>query len=236
LGRPDKLYYYKGFTRDVNFNFVVNAHSIKELLPMWQRINYLIGLTRPSNYTLGAAGGFMVPPMVQLTLGDFYKNHFVVIKSCNVTIPDDASWETLPEKSTYPKDNWYWGPDRSITWADDNNIINPRGDKSDSQNKFAQFPRTAEINMQMSVIEKDRPKTGRAVWGNASVPVVNGSDVYGTHDADTGEVTPTVPDNFSSRVRYDTDLASLTEILNSSTGRSTINTSESTTVDNGIPY
>ena len=169
LGRPDKLYYYKGFTRDVSFNFVVNAHSIKELLPMWTRINYLVGLTRPSNYTLGAAGGFMVPPMVQLTLGDFYKNHFVVIKSCNVTIPDDASWETLPEKSSYPKDNWYWGPDRSITWSDDTNIINPRGDKSDSQNRFAQFPRTAEINVQMNILEKDRPKTGRAIWGDSPV-------------------------------------------------------------------
>ena len=203
LGRPDKLYYYKGFTRDVNFNFVVNAHSIKELLPMWQRINYLIGLTRPSNYTLGAAGGFMVPPMVQLTLGDFYKNHFVVIKSCNVTIPDDASWETLPEKSTYPKDNWYWGPDRSITWADDNNIINPRGDKSDSQNKFAQFPRTAEINMQMSVIEKDRPKTGRAVWGDAPVFPVGGTEII------SGE-----PTNFSEGIRYPQGTTNFDPVLN----------------------
>ena len=136
---------------------------------MWTRINYLVGLTRPSNYTLGNSGGFMVPPMVQLTLGDFYKNHFVVIKSCNVTIPDDASWETIPEKSAYPKDNWYWGPDRSITWSDDTNIINPRGDKSDSQNRFAQFPRTAEINVQMSILEKDRPKTGRGIWGDAPI-------------------------------------------------------------------
>jgi hypothetical protein len=191
LGRPDKLYYYKGFTRDVNFNFVVNAHSIKELMPMWQRINYLVGLTRPSNYTMGAAGGFMVPPMVQLTLGDFYKNHFVVIKSCNVTIPDDASWETLPEKSTYPKDNWYWGPDRSITWADTNNIINPRGEKSDSQNRFAQFPRTAEISVQMSILEKDRPKTGRTVWGDAPVVPAGGMEII------SGE-----PTNFSEGIRY----------------------------------
>jgi hypothetical protein len=191
LGRPDKLYYYKGFTREVNFNFVVNAHSIKELMPMWQRINYLVGLTRPSNYTMGAAGGFMVPPMVQLTLGDFYKNHFVVIKSCNVTIPDDASWETLPEKSTYPKDNWYWGPDRSITWADTNNIINPRGEKSDSQNRFAQFPRTAEISVQMSILEKDRPKTGRAVWGDAPVVPAGGMEII------SGE-----PTNFSEGIRY----------------------------------
>jgi hypothetical protein len=88
----------------------------------------------------------------------------------------------------------------------------------------------------MSILEKDRPKTGRAAWGDARVPIVNGTDVYGTYDEQNGTVTPTSTENFSSRVRYDTDLTSLTEILNSSTGRSTINTSESTTVDNGIPY
>ena len=169
LGRPDKLYYYKGFTRDVSFNFVVNAHSIKELLPMWTRINYLVGLTRPSNYTLGNSGGFMVPPMVQLTLGDFYKNHFVVIKSCNITIPDDASWETIPEGSSYPNYNWSWGPNRSVIWQEDNTLLSPRGDKANSQGRFAQFPRTAEINVQMSILEKDRPKTGRAIWGDSPV-------------------------------------------------------------------
>lgn len=153
LGRPDKQWYYKGFTRDVNFNFTVNAHSIKELLPMWQRINYLVGLTRPANYTLTNAGGFMVPPMIQLTLGDFYKNHFVIIKSCNVSIPEDASWETLSEDI---KENWYWGPNKSF-------------ELKDSIGLYAQFPRTADISIQMNVLEKDRPKTGRAIWGDASV-------------------------------------------------------------------
>ena len=169
LGRPDKLYYYKGFTRDVNFNFVVNAHSIKELMPMWSRINYLTGLTRPANYTLGNLGGFMVPPMVQLTLGDFYKNHFVVIKSCNVNIPDDASWETIPENMTSPNNQWSWGSNRAYQWSSKNNLLNPRGEKGDSEGKFAQFPRTAEISLQMSVLEKDRPSTGRAIWGDAPI-------------------------------------------------------------------
>jgi len=173
LGRPDKLYYYKGFTREVNFSFVVNAHSVKELLPMWNRINYLAGLTRPANYTMGNSGGYMVPPMVQLTLGDFYKNHFVVIKSCNITIPDDASWETIPEGSSYPNYNWSWGPNRTIIWQEDSTLLSPRGDKANSQGRFAQFPRTVEINVQMSVLEKDRPKTGRGIWGHAPITITD---------------------------------------------------------------
>ena len=58
LGRADKLFIYKGFSRDVNFNFKVYANSIDELIPMWERINYLTGLVRPSKYTaLSATDG-----------------------------------------------------------------------------------------------------------------------------------------------------------------------------------
>ena len=211
LGRPDKLYYYKGFTREVNFSFVVNAHSIKELLPMWNRINYLVGLTRPANYTMGNSGGYMVPPMVQLTLGDFYKNHFVVIKSCNITIPDDASWETIPEGSSYPNYNWSWGPNRSVIWQEDNTLLNPRGDKGNSQGRFAQFPRTVEINLQMSVLEKDRPKTGRAIWGDSPVKTnlqyidLNNQSYV---DIATDKSTTDLSNNtFSQNVRTDTLVA-----------------------------
>lgn len=51
IGRADKLFLYKGFSRDVSFSFTVYANSAKEMLPMWERINYLVGLTRPSKYT-----------------------------------------------------------------------------------------------------------------------------------------------------------------------------------------
>lgn len=213
LGRPDKQYYYKGFTREVGFNFVVNAHSIKELMPMWQRINYLVGLTRPSNYTEQASGGFMIPPMVQLTLGDFFKNHFVVIKNCNVSIPDDASWEVIPEE--YNGDwNFGAGDNGSIRWNSGKSINNSlngsirnRLNNGGSRGRFAQFPRTVEINMQMSILEKDRAKTGRAVWGNAVVRNVDGTDIYGSYDQSTGTVTLEGKENFSNYIRYDTDVA-----------------------------
>lgn len=201
LGRPDKQYYYRGFTREVSFNFTVNAHSIKELMPMWQRINYLVGLTRPANYTEQTSGGFMIPPMVQLTLGDFFKNHFVVIKSCNITIPDDASWEVIPERYT---SNWSFGAgfDGAIRWGYDDSINNSLDGsvrdkiKNKSQGRFAQFPRTVDINMQMAIMEKDRPKTGRAIWGDAPVKIENDVEVFNKND----QVNE---NNFSTNVRYD---------------------------------
>jgi len=216
LGRPDKLFYYKGFERQVSFNFTVNAHSVKELMPMWQRINYLVGLTRPANYTLQQYGGYMVPPMVQLTLGDFYKNHFVVITSCNVTIPDDASWETIPEDASQ---SWYYGPNNGIQWLNSDTSIDPRGNKARSKGRFAQFPRTADISVQMNVLEKDRPKTGRAIWGDAPVQSISIDQAANTtfQNVDVRtlgavdlEYTSKVQDdpsknNFSTNVRYDTD-------------------------------
>lgn len=227
LGRPDKLYYYRGFTREVNFAFTVNAHSIKELMPMWTRINYLASLTKPANYTEVTSGGFMIPPMVQLTLGDFYKNHFVVIKSCNVNIPDDASWEIVPENMSSPNDLWSWGTNRAYNWGSTDNLLSSRGDKSDSKGRFAQFPRTADINIQMAILEKDRPKAGRAAWGNAPVPIIDqkllnqlsidtqgairaddvsliGKDFYGT--SINGVVTAYKNNNFSTNIRYDSDV------------------------------
>lgn len=215
LGRPDKLYYYKGFTRDVNFSFTVNAHSIKELMPMWQRINYLVGLTKPSNYTERGLGGFMIPPMVQLTLGDFYKNHFVVIKSCNVVIPDDASWETIPENMTSPNDVWSWGSNRAYEWGSDTNLLSTRQDKGTSKGRFAQFPRTADINVNMAIMEKDRPTVGKAMWGDAPVIIttintaVNGVN---TNRPDRGEENTVdkslnlSENDFSMNIRYDKNL------------------------------
>jgi len=210
LGRPDKLKYYKGFTRSVSFNFTVNAHSIKELMPMWSRINYLTGLTRPANYTNQAAGGFMVSPMVQLTLGDFYKNHNVTINSCNVTIPEDASWETIPEEADKNGQSWYYGPNKAINWQSENTIINPRGDKATSYGRVAQFPRTAEIQIEMGVLEKDRPKTGRAIWGDAPVLMLNLSEIdEGTEIVDMYNdkdyIDPS-KNTFSKNIRHDNDI------------------------------
>ena len=203
LGRPDKLYYYKGFTRDVSFNFKVVAHSVKELLPMWQRVNYLVGLTRPSNYTSTVNGGFMIPPMVQFTLGDFYKNHFVVLNSCNVSIPEDASWELINE-STVQQQDWSYNLGNIFTF-----------DKTSMKGKVAQFPREAEITINMSLMEKDRPKTGRALWGNAPVATITQPELgetatvstFGTTDVYTNKDYSNVDNNdFSTNMRYDVDV------------------------------
>lgn len=202
LGRADELQYYSGFARELSFGFKVVAHSIKELLPMWQRINYLVGLTKPSNYTSGTEGGFIVPPMVQLTLGDFFKNHFICINSCNVTIPEGTSWELVNE-------NYMQSSDKGWEF----NIGKLSGTEKDKKlkGKVGQFPREADIQISAKILEKDRPKVGRSHWGDAPVPLLQPEDSGGEFkfakdNYSNKNYNDASENKFSYNVRYDVDV------------------------------
>ena len=171
MGRADKLFVYKGFSRDVNLAFTVYANSIKELVPMWGRINYLVGLTRPSRYTgkavvtntdderqaairaeVGESNGesaFIYPPMVTFRVGDMYVDQPAVISSIGLTIPDDANWES------YRGDEYEYlfGP---------NSAIKVNGVKS------RQLPLKVDISLSMKLLEKERAQTGNELFGHNS--------------------------------------------------------------------
>lgn len=153
LGRADKLYIYKGFSREVNLSFTVYANSLKELTPMWKRINYLVGLSRPSKYTQspGDYGGetadtttqFMFPPMVTFRLGDMFVDQPCVLKSIGVIIPDDAVWET--QRGT------------DFTYLKGVTEIDFSGYNSTEQ--IFQLPTKVDITINMSIMEKARSET-----------------------------------------------------------------------------
>jgi hypothetical protein len=150
MGRADKLYLYKGFSRETAFSFTVYANSLQELVPMWKRINYLVGLTRPSKYTepaintgdlsentTGNEGRFIYPPMVTLRLGDMYYDQPCVIFSVSINIPDDANWET------------YRGEDYSYS-ASPTKRITIKGEAS------RQLPMKVDISVSMKLLEKQK--------------------------------------------------------------------------------
>ena len=146
IGNADKVYNYKGFTRGLGFSFTTVAMSVKEMLPMWQRINYLMGLTKPANYK----NGFIVPPLVMLTIGDIYNNQPIVINSISMTIPDNATWETVS--------------DSSLKYE----YLNGRL-KSNEDVTLAQFPREADINIDANILEKEKPKVGKSNFGDVNM-------------------------------------------------------------------
>ena len=154
INRADKLYTYGGFTRTLNFNFSVVITSIKELLPTWKRINYFAGLAKPANYTDGTIySRFIVPPLIKFNIGDMYKNQPAVITQIGITIPEDASWETMPEN---------YDQSSLINWK----YLNGRITFPNSWNKFAQFPNQCEITVNMNLLEKELPHTGGSNFGD----------------------------------------------------------------------
>ena len=163
IGRADKLYNYIGFSRQLQFNFSVVAMSIKELLPMWTRINYLASLVKPAGYTenntnvteehgnaIDAVSNFIVPPMVTITIGDMYKEQPFILQTVGISIPEDASWETLPEEYAESKD-----------W----NYLNQKLKWKDSKKKYGQFPRECDINVSGPLLEQERPRVGKNNFG-----------------------------------------------------------------------
>jgi hypothetical protein len=168
MGRADKLFVYKGFSRDVSFNFRVYANSIYELVPNWERVNYLVGLTRPSKYTdrafqtaeqdggftgedtnsTGRESGFIYPPMIEFRIGDLYVDQPAVLRNVGVTVPDDAHWETLrAEDYTY------------IYGASSEKVI------KQIKGKSRQLPTIIDVSVQLGMIEKAQSKTKNYHFG-----------------------------------------------------------------------
>jgi hypothetical protein len=174
MGRADNLYIYKGFSRDATFTFKVYANSIRELVPMWKRINYLVGLTRPSGYTgkatvtnedttavnefanglglgdnyidtSGRESQFIVPPMIRFRIGDLYDDQPAILRNVAISIPDDATWETLRD-DTY---KYFFGKTKELT--------------IDATSK--QLPNIIDVTVQLALIERKQSITNENHFG-----------------------------------------------------------------------
>jgi hypothetical protein len=188
IGRSDQLYSYNGFSRTLSFTFNVVISSITEMLPTWQKINYIASAVKPSNYTRGSAtdenfNRFIVPPMFMITIGDLYKFQPMVMTSINVNVPDDAVWETLNENN-------------SLNWSYLNGIINaPNIGK-----KYAQLPREVEISVTANLLEKERAIVGGSHFGHA--PRKDDWESRSSNDryVDDSDTTTPTPSDFNRGV------------------------------------
>ena len=191
IGRADKVYSYSGFTRTLSFKFSVNISSIAELAPTWQRINYLSTLIKPSNYTTDNVAAnsdtnstkqitnrFMIPPMIMLNVGDMYREQPVVITQVGISIPEDASWETLNEDNTSETD-----VDGNKIWSYLSKNIQAKG------RKFGQLPRSVNINMTMNLLEKEQPVVGGANFGHAPRTSIFKTDDWNANTPDNSNIT-----------------------------------------------
>ena len=94
IGRPDNVYVYTGTTREISFTFDIYPKSDKELITLWEKMNYLAGLTYPSWEGAVGGGAGMVAPFCKLTIGQMYENTSGYISGLTYTVMDSSTWET----------------------------------------------------------------------------------------------------------------------------------------------
>ncbi|MBC8422042.1 MAG: hypothetical protein H8E03_01325 [Pelagibacteraceae bacterium] len=89
VGRADSVHIYKGAQRIINFAFTVAPKSKPELIILWEKLNYLTGLTFPDY----SKDNRMVGPWVEFTYGNMYNSVSGYIDSLSYTIPDGTPYE-----------------------------------------------------------------------------------------------------------------------------------------------
>ena len=93
IGRIERNIIYEGAVRNLQFTLTVAVFSPTELQPLWEKINYLTGLGFPSTYS---SDGFLVPPVVKLTIGNYYVAQPGYINSLTHTLDENITWEVEP--------------------------------------------------------------------------------------------------------------------------------------------
>lgn len=88
-GRAEKFYKYKGFDREFNMGWTVVAQSKQELIPMYQKLNYLASVCAPDY----SADGYMRGNLIELTVGGYLFNQVGIMTGVNYTVPMESPWE-----------------------------------------------------------------------------------------------------------------------------------------------
>ena len=89
VGRGEELYNYKGFGREISMGWTVYAQSKAELIPMYNKLNYLASSLAPDY----SSGGYMRGNIVRLTMGGYLYDQPGIIKGLSYGIPQESPWE-----------------------------------------------------------------------------------------------------------------------------------------------
>lgn len=89
MGRGENLYTYQGVGRQVSFQFKVFAQSKQEMLPLYQKLNFLASSLYPDYND----DGFMRGNLHKLTIGEYFYRTPGILTSMNISVDNDYSWE-----------------------------------------------------------------------------------------------------------------------------------------------
>lgn len=111
VGRGDKAYRYSGFDRSINLSWTVAAQSKAELIPMYQKLNYLASVCAPDY----SSNGYMRGNLITLTVGGWLHEQVGFIKGINYGVPDNSPWEiAIPDSTGTDQSSEGIGKDPSV--------------------------------------------------------------------------------------------------------------------------
>ena len=97
VGRGETFQVYNGFTRDINFGFILAAQSKEELLPLYDKLNVFVSQLYPDY----GPSSFMRTPVVKMTAGDYLYRQPGFLNSINLSIEQDYPWELESGNGSY---------------------------------------------------------------------------------------------------------------------------------------
>jgi len=89
MGRAEEFYKYTGFDRSISMDWTVAAQSKQELIPMYQKLNYLASVCAPDY----SDSGYMQGNLITLTVGGWCYEQMGIMEGINLEVPQDSPWE-----------------------------------------------------------------------------------------------------------------------------------------------
>ena len=89
MGRAENFYKYQGFDRKISLSWTVAAQSKQELIPMYQKLNYLASSCAPSY----SEAGYMSGNLISLTIGGWCFEQVGIIGGLTLDVPTESPWE-----------------------------------------------------------------------------------------------------------------------------------------------
>lgn len=165
MGRGESFYTYQGFTREVSFKLTVAAQSKQEMMPLYQKLNYLASSLMP-DYN---SDGFMRGNLHKLTVGEWFYRTPGILKSMNINIDNNYPWEI---KFTEPETRKFGAADfQKKVEASNHKNGNIAEGSSDFQNSnsdadMMELPQILSINFTFTPILNNLPRLAKDLNGN----------------------------------------------------------------------
>jgi len=175
MGRGENFYTYQGFTREISFNLKVAAQSKQEMMPLYQKLNYLASSLHPDY----SSDGFMRGNLHKLTIGEWLYRTPGVLKSMNVTIEDVYPWEikyTEPETRRFTGSDFPKNVDPNSSWKNGTNSSNSPFEDSNSDADMMELPQVLSISFTFSPILNNLPKLAKGPNGEFTATPILISD------------------------------------------------------------